>query len=119
MDLKARTRVLQAKNLLTTVEGVITIDNESPKIVPELSYKWLKRVYDLQMCLKSNFLQMPLYNSNCCPLSNIYSCNDNYLCKPETNIVQICNLEYSVTSLVTSLNEGHSLCGYDYGESLV
>ena len=57
---------------------------------------------------------MSLCNSYCCPLSNIYSCNDDYLCKPGK---QYClDMEYSVTSVVTS-KKVNGLCGYDYGES--
>ena len=56
---------------------------------------------------------MSLCNS---PLSNKYSCNDDYLCKPGK---QYClDMEYSVTSVVTS-KKVNGLCGYDYGESPV
>ena len=57
---------------------------------------------------------MSLCNSYCCPLSNTYSCNDDYLCKPGK---QYClDMEYSVASVVTS-KKVNGLCGYDYGES--
>ena len=57
---------------------------------------------------------MSLCNSYCCPSSNIYSCSDDYLCKPGK---QYClDMEYSVTSVVTS-KKVSGLCGYDYGES--
>ena len=37
----------------------------------------------LRCVKKSSFLQMSLCNSYSCRLSKIYSCNDNYFCKPE------------------------------------
>ena len=65
---------------------------------------------------KSNFLLMSLYNRYCCPLTNIYSCNDNYLQKPEKKYSL--DLEYSGICLVTSLKV-YGSCAYDYGESPV
>ena len=59
---------------------------------------------------------MSLCNSYCCPLSKIYSCNDNNLCKPEKKIFflrfgVLCHLSGHIYKKV------HGLCGYNYGES--
>ena len=40
-------------------------------------------------CVKKQFLTNVLMIAIVVPLSKIYSCNDNYWCKPEKNIVQI------------------------------
>ena len=37
-------------------------------------------------CGTPNFLQMSLCNSYCCPLSNIYSCNDDFCANQENNL---------------------------------
>ena len=59
--------------------------------VCEISIFWFARIIWGSL---GNFLQMSLYNSYCCPLSNVHSCNDNYLflCfKRELQVRLACN----------------------------
>ena len=57
---------------------------------------------------------MSLYNSYCCLLSNIYSYNDDYLCKPGQEILFRLGV---LSHLACHILKVHGLCGYDYGES--